>query len=152
MNFFKILLLAVLFLISSCEFLTPKLWKKSYYHDDVEQFLISQEGKNIIFIGTNYHYIFSNNSNIQKMLKEKNTSKLKMVIGDFEIKSNNKIEGDIKFIISQHDIGNKNRTIVKDLGLKRSKYRHHYHEYVKNIHLTGTRYLPKKGIDCINAR
>lgn len=42
--------------LSGC--LTPKLYKDSAYRERVSEFLITEDGKKLVVMGTNYHYIF----------------------------------------------------------------------------------------------
>ncbi len=55
-----------LFFLASCT-LTQKLWNPSY-EETVGRFMISKDGKYVVFLGKNYHYVFSDNSNIAKDL------------------------------------------------------------------------------------
>ncbi len=55
--------LIILFLFSSSSCVTRLVWNTSY-NDTFRQFLISQDGSMVIFLGSKYHYIFSDNTGI----------------------------------------------------------------------------------------
>ncbi|MGS0893818.1 hypothetical protein ACVBGC_14965 [Burkholderia stagnalis] len=42
--------------LSGC--FTPKLYKDDAYHEDVSSFLVTEDGKKLVVLGTRYHYIF----------------------------------------------------------------------------------------------
>ncbi len=58
----KILLTLILISFSSCR-VTKSVWDSSY-NETFRQFLISQDGRMVVFVGSKYHYIFSDNTSI----------------------------------------------------------------------------------------
>ncbi len=66
----KIFALIVFFLFTSC--VTKALWSKPYYNETFRQFLISNDGKLIVFLGKNYDYIFSDDSDVIKQILRSN--------------------------------------------------------------------------------
>jgi len=60
------ILVAVLLLLASCG-ITKSLWNGNY-NETFRQFLVSQDGKYVVFLGKNYHYIFTDNSSVIREL------------------------------------------------------------------------------------
>ena len=58
--FFYISALLLLLTVSGC--LTKKLWGYSNYRESIKQFLVGSDGRYIVLVGTNYHYVFADNS------------------------------------------------------------------------------------------
>ena len=55
--------LIVSLVLSSCSIsATEDMWShKEHYYDKFDKFLISDEAKQVIFLGKKYHYIFDDN-------------------------------------------------------------------------------------------
>lgn len=66
MNRKLIFLLLVLFLTASCE-LTENMWNP-YYEERMGSFMVSQDGRYVIFLGKKYHYILHDDNNAIKRL------------------------------------------------------------------------------------
>lgn len=79
-------LLAILTLLinSGCDG-TAKMWKKkTSYEEVIKNYLISDKGDKIAFLGQKYHYIFDENSGvIKELLQWDQKQKLKIRIHDF---------------------------------------------------------------------
>ncbi|WP_321806947.1 hypothetical protein [Burkholderia sp. BCC1993] len=52
--------------LSGC--FTPKLYKDSNYHEQVSGFLITEDGKKLVVLGTDYHYIFDLPASLRPVL------------------------------------------------------------------------------------
>lgn len=88
----------ILFLISSCDSITYKLWQSKGYEDNFKHFLINGKFGYIVFLTPKFHYVFNDNSNLLKniltwsdrrvlYIDNKNS---KLILDD-----NNKLEGEI---------------------------------------------------------
>ncbi len=62
----KLILSLALLLLVSCT-LTQKLWHPKY-EEKIEKFLVSQDGRYVVFLGNEYHYVLSDDRNIVKNL------------------------------------------------------------------------------------
>lgn len=52
--------------LSGC--FTPKLYKDSQYHEQVSGFMITEDGKKLVVLGTDYHYIFDLPASLRPVL------------------------------------------------------------------------------------
>lgn len=60
-NFFaKILLILLLVFTNSC--ITKAIWGNKSYVEEIGQFYVGNDGRYIVLIGPNYHYVFTDNS------------------------------------------------------------------------------------------
>ncbi len=146
----RIAIILCLFSINSCTI--TALWGKNYYKDTVNQFLISEDGSQVIFLGKKYHYIFYDNSNIIKaLLSWKNRQKLQLIISEFNV-----ISSDIDVLINLKIIDNKKlehdaqiHTSSEDISfLKNLEFtKNDNNIFEKNLLLKGTRYRPKPNVN-----
>lgn len=149
------LVILSLLLNSSCA--TRQLWEeKRYYDDTIKEYLVSDDGSKVIFLGKKYHYIFDDNSGaVKQLLKWGGRSKLVMNIYDFKALS----ENDVKLSVwissaPQKELSNKNLpTLSKEeidflrkLGFLEGKTGSN-NMLSKKIDLNGTRYLPKPNVN-----
>lgn len=65
--FIKLICLISFLSISSCSTYTKDLWTESY-NEVFRNFLITKDGRSVVFIGSHYHYVFDDNSSILKDL------------------------------------------------------------------------------------
>ena len=59
----RYIFLIFLFLNTSCNSITYKLWQSKSYEDNFKHFLINPNHGYIIFLTTKFHYVFNDNSN-----------------------------------------------------------------------------------------
>jgi hypothetical protein len=64
--FVKFLFFTACLILISCN-LTQSLWKGGY-KEKFRQFLVSNDGRHIVFISKKYHYVFDDNSNLLQQL------------------------------------------------------------------------------------
>jgi hypothetical protein len=137
--------------------ITSEMWnEKEYYDDTIKQYLISEDGNKVIFLGKKYHYIFDDNSGIiRQLLNWKGRQKLVMNIYDFKAIS----ESDIKLSVwisssFKKESSSKNlENLSKDeiafltkLVFSDQKWGNNQ-VLAKKLNLSGTRYLPKPAVD-----
>ncbi len=154
-KFQSLIIIFSLLFNSGC--ITAEMWKKKEYYDDtIKQYLISEDGNKVVFLGKKYHYIFDDNSGIIKQLLNWNKrQKLVMNIYDFEAISENDVKLSAWISSSfQKELSTKNlENLSKDemdflvkLGFTDKKLRNEY-TLGKTLNLSGIRYLPKSGVD-----
>ncbi len=158
MKLLQLFIIMTVILSSSCT--TVNLWKKDnkrYYSEEIKNFLISQDGKKIIFIGKEYHYVIEDESNLIKKLLAWN-GRMKLTIGsasDFHLGRFNSIK--VRLGISTKDdydlIDNKLSSLtkeemdfLKEFGFSEIKLENG-EMLTKTIELHGQRYLPKLGVN-----
>lgn len=89
-----ILSLTILFL-ASCT-VTGFIWGDKSYDERVEQFFVGSDGRYVVLVGTNYHYVFTDNSGaFKEILSLNQTGVLSLDTKKTHLKldSNNNIEG-----------------------------------------------------------
>jgi hypothetical protein len=118
------------------------LWGDKNYDEIIRQFFVSSDGRYIVLIGNNYHYVLTDGSNVLKAvlsLKQKDALKLDEKKTQLEINKNNEITGDFVLegpfsMLSPEDIAS-----LRSLGIKPDRY--------DNVSITikvfGRRYLPR---------
>lgn len=60
----KILLISLLVFTNSC--ITKAIWGNRSYVEEIGQFYVGNDGRYIVLIGPNYHYVFTDNSGMLK--------------------------------------------------------------------------------------
>lgn len=93
-----ILLAAVCFLIFGGACFTPELYKhpaedSRTLFEEVSSFLITQDGKNLIVVGKQHHYIFTANDTLKFILTSPEKKRVKAVFNDFSISSDQSVYG-----------------------------------------------------------
>lgn len=84
----------ILFL-ASCT-VTGFIWGDKSYDERVEQFFVGSDGRYVVLVGTNYHYVFTDNSGKFKeilSLKQSNILSLDTKKTHLKLDSNNNIDG-----------------------------------------------------------
>jgi len=132
--------------LSSCS--TPQLWKdKPSYNETIEQFLINKDEEMLVVLGKKFHYIFSIDDNLEKILLSKKRENITSYFENFKIDSNNSVEGNYTLIYSTNDKESKNDMWLKKLGFEKSKKTFgKVFTYKYSGKLIGKRYLPKESI------
>lgn len=104
MKKYSCLLIFLLILTTSCT-ITKSLWNRGYV-ETFRQFLVDSVGQKIVFLGTNYHYIFNDDSRIiLELLNSKSRSSLFINTKKTRIRLNRKNQ--IRANISVEVIDNK---------------------------------------------
>ncbi|KVH33033.1 hypothetical protein [Burkholderia cepacia] len=67
--------------LSGC--FTPKLYKDDGYHEYVSGFMITQDGKKLVVLGTDYHYIFDLPAQLRPVLLSGYRKSLHTTFADF---------------------------------------------------------------------
>lgn len=76
--------------------LTKALWGKNYYTENIEKFLIGADGKYIVFLGAEYHYVLADHSGILRgitSLRQNNILTINSKKTYLDLASNNDVEG-----------------------------------------------------------
>lgn len=138
-------ILTAVFLLSINGCTLNAVWNSSY-HENISQFLISENGEKVIFIGKKYHYIFNDETNfIKNILGWKSKTKLKLSINNFYASSSYiKAVIDLKNIKSQ-TLSNSELEFLSNLGFVKAN--NNKGIVKKSLVLRGTRYRPKPNID-----
>jgi len=149
-------LLAILTLLinSGCDG-TAKMWKKkTSYEEVIKNYLISDKGDKIAFLGQKYHYIFYDNSGvIKKLLQWNQKQKLKINIYNFKATSPSDVDlmVEINGVTSSQKLNNTDEisspndiAFLKKIGFLESEIKGGSAKIItKRIKLEGERYLPK---------
>ncbi len=94
-----LLCLAICF-TASCT-LTKLVWEDKKYDEKITQFFVGADGRYIVLVSANYHYIFTDNSGLFKevlSLKQRGVLTINIDETYLKLKSNNEIKGE--FVIS----------------------------------------------------
>lgn len=163
----KVTLVLLLILCSSC--VTNFLWGARDYREEISQFYIGSDGRYVVFMGPEYHYIFTDNSGI---LREVLSLKQKGALGIgndivFELDDNNNLQGDIVLegnvdLMAQEDairlqllgfIPNKKHDIEIKINLKGRRYSARFlsqkptaQDFDKNRYFITVKYRKSTGI------
>ena len=143
-----IFIVTILLNLVACN--TVEFWqRKSFYEENFKDFLVTKEGDQIVILGTKYHYIFKDSSNlVSQLLAWNSRSKLRLKINNFKIQESEKISGWVTVNNEDKDglaipLNKNEKEFLKKLGFKEGK------NFIlsQNILLKGERYLPKKGVN-----
>jgi len=84
-------------LLGGCS--TTSLWENPTYTDSINRFLATEDGKNFVFIGEKYHYVFDNHKSLKQILLWKDRAVLKAIFHEKFILDNlNHISGNLRVI------------------------------------------------------
>jgi hypothetical protein len=137
------LYLVILLLINSCTI--NAVWNSSY-KENISQFLISESGEKVIFIGKRYHYVFDDKTDfIKDIIGWKSNDKLNLTIKNFYIDSS-----DTKVVINLKNAESKTLSsseleFLKNLGFTEVDNTNVIVE--KNLVLHGKIYRPEPNVD-----
>ena len=99
MKKYKIIYLALLIFVNSCS-ITQEMWRP-FYEERINKFLISQDGRNIVFLSKNYHYILDDDTDLVKRLLFSPQRSLFLIQAEESkiiLSKNNNIEAQISII------------------------------------------------------
>jgi hypothetical protein len=91
----KVFLCATLIFLPSC--VTKYIWGDKSYQERINQFFIGVDGRYVVLIGENYHYIFTDNSAVLKevlSLSQQNVLAIDSKKTHLKLDSKNEIKGD----------------------------------------------------------
>lgn len=91
----KFFLCLALILLPSC--ITKYIWGDKSYQERISQFFIGADGRYVVLIGENYHYIFTDNSAVLKevlSLNQQNVLTINSKKTYLKLDSKNEISGD----------------------------------------------------------
>lgn len=127
-------------MLSSC--VTSYMWGDKKYDEKIDQFFIGADGRYVVFVSPEYHYIFTDNSgNLARILslKQKNILTINKKKSHLKLDSNNDIKGPLVFegpfsILPVEDIA-----ALQSMGFRPDK-----RDNVSiKLELTGRRYAAK---------
>lgn len=153
-----VLLLIVSLLFSSCA--TKSLWNNSYYQESIENFLISEDNKQLVILGEKYDYIFEIDEKLKEILTSKYKKNIIPVFDTFRLDEFNNIVGEYALfyeVKKYYDFKTKKEVQKKEQWLKKHDFdisdRQFYFEklvYKRKSVLKGKRYLSNKAIKSTN--
>lgn len=134
---YQFLFYFLLLLNTSCA--TKYLWGDKVYEEKISQFLLGADGRYVVLIGSEYHYILTDaNGTLQKILslKQEKTLAINLSKSHLKLDSNNEIKGYLTIegpfnILPIEDIGT-----LTSLGVRPNKD----DEVTIKINLSGRRY------------
>ena len=127
------LILVVLF---SCSAHTYNLWKENEYTEEISHLLITEDGKNIVFVGSNYDYIFKNQKLLSELLQSNVVGFIKYNVNNiFEVNEKNEIKGKYKAVCNCEKANKNQKMWFKIRGFKKEN-----NKYYKEDEIIGTRY------------
>lgn len=135
----KILLLAILFIQTSC--VTKALWGDKHYQEKVNQFLVGTDGRYVVLVGDNYHYIFTDNSGALKAILSLGRNVVKVITKETRLKldGNNNIEGDLVMGGSAAELTPYELQTLRSVGV----YPDRYNDLMIRMNVSGRRYAAK---------
>ena len=139
-NKIKILCILTAAFLSSCT-ITKGLWNRSY-NETFKQFLVSNDGKLVVFLGKNYHYIFSDESGVMKELLFWGRRDLVFVDVEktsLEVDEKNDVIGYVTIESFYTKLPRKEEIFLESIGFRAQESK----PLALRIKLVGTRYLPR---------
>lgn len=91
----KIILISTLFCLTSC--LTNFLWGARTYREEITNFYVGSDGRYVVLMGPEYHYVFTDNSGTLKEILSMQKGGALTLAPDtvFELDSNNNVSGEL---------------------------------------------------------
>jgi len=145
---FKVIALLQIFcFLVACTQTTTGVWEKPEYRESINQFLATEDGEKLVFVGKKYHYIFSDTSSLFDILTWQNR---RLLIGRFDksfrVDSSNNIEGSytIDCLCENADV-NQIRWLKTKGFVEYNKHQESNGEvtYRKEGYIRGVRYLSR---------
>lgn len=116
-NFRNYFLCLSLLLLSSC--VTKYLWGDKSYEEEITQSFVGADGRYVVFVAKNYHYIFTDNSSVLKEilgLKQKDTLSLSSKTY-VKLDENNDLQGVLIFEGPYTVLPVEDKMTLKSMGL-----------------------------------
>lgn len=129
----------IIFLLTSC--VTRALWDETY-KESFRNFLVSENGDHVVFLGKNYHYVFNDNSSLMdELLAWKYSGLLFINIEESYIKVDlaNDVSGYVIIETFNNDLMREDENFLRALGFRYNEEKYSLQIKVK---LSGKRYLP----------
>lgn len=133
-------LIAAFLLLASCG-LTKSMWDKKY-DETFRQFLVSKDGQYVVFLGKNYHYIFTDNSSaIKELLLWPNRNCLFINVEKTFLKLDlkNNVTGHVVIESFFNRLPHDDYEFLRSLGFRSENGK----ALSMKINLVGKRYLPR---------
>jgi hypothetical protein len=91
----KLMLILILLQVSSC--VTNFLWGARSYREEITQFLVGSDGRYVVLMGPEHHYVFTDNSGVLREILPIQQSKILTLKTEnsFELDKNNNITGSL---------------------------------------------------------
>lgn len=138
-----ILCCSLLLLLASCISLTKKLWIRTY-DENFYNFLVGNDGRSVVFLGKQYHYILHDNSGVlRRLLAAKNLRKSSLFINaketELKVDLQNRLSGYVIVESFFNALPRRDYVFLRSLGFKSNG------EGVLTLkmNITGGRYLPR---------
>lgn len=136
----NLFLCLALLLSSSC--VTKYIWGDKSYEERIDQFLAGADGRYIVFVGQDYHYIFTDNTAILKTvlsLRQQGILTINLDKTHLKLNSNNDIAGDFVMSGPFNLLPVEDRGVLQALGFRPDKY----DNVTIKVKLSGRRYVAK---------
>lgn len=129
--------------LSACA--TPALFKESqadnvvYYDEHAQGFFVTADGKNLVVLGKDYHYVMDDLGNLPVLLKSSLKPRLQASFEYFSVSTENKVDGHVYLTITG-DVSEIERKLLQD---EKFQYDNYPGTWKKTYHAHGTRYSAK---------
>lgn len=134
-----IIFLIGIFFLTSCN-LTRNLWN-SEYEETFKDFLVSQDGKYVVFLGDNFHYIFADNSGAIKVLlswPNRNVLFINAEKTELNIDRKNNVTGYTTIEVLNNKLFPRDEIFLRSMGFTAARGE----PLSLKLNLLGARYLP----------
>lgn len=134
----------VLLVLASCN-LTKSLWYGKNYEDKIRSFLVTSDGRQVVFIGEKYHYIFIDQSNMLKQLllwKDRKSIYIDLNNSKIELDNLNNVKGYVIVRAIYSDLEVQKYSFLTRLGFVKGKDG----SLSGVVYLSGKRYLPARNV------
>lgn len=116
------------------------VWEKTYI-DDIYQFLVSDDGSKLIFIGIKYDYLFSNNDELKNVLLWKDRQMLHVDFEEkFVISDSNTVLGNYTLFCNSTNLNPDQIHWLENNGFNKSLSADNNIIYIKKASISGKRY------------
>lgn len=92
-NFYRLISpLLIIFLLTSC--VTDFLWGAREYKEEITRFYIGSDGRYVVFMGPEYHYVFTDDSGALRQILSVKQGVIGLAKGTyFDLDNNNNVDG-----------------------------------------------------------
>jgi hypothetical protein len=139
----KLFLISLLIALTLSSCLTKYFWDKKY-KEIFRQFLVTQNGRQAVFIGEKYHYVFDDNSKLIANLllwNVRHVLYIDLTKTYLKVDRNNHVSG-YATIKTSKILLSRDFSYLQSLGFRQVSYGN----LEIRLNLSGTRYLPRKGV------
>ncbi len=138
--FLNLVAISLLLFQSAC--LTKYVWGDKSYDEEIEQFFVGSDGRSIALIGSNYHYVFSDNSGLLRnvlSLKQKSVLEINTKKTHLKLDKNNVVAGDLVLEGPASILPREDLRLLKSLGFQPDRK----DNITVKIAMVGRRYAPR---------